>query len=299
MQGDLDDSLVATLTAVLNDLGLHSAPPNWLSKAEACDIYFSGKVLKRALDAISSTLEGVKVDFYTQKTKFRRKKVLVADMDSTIVTSETIDELATLAGRGIEIASITERSMKGELDFDETIHERVAMLAGLEVSSFDNILAKIKLSPGAETLVRTMATDEAFTMLVSGGFENFSGPVAKLIGFDQHKANRFEIENGRLTGRVLEPVLGPDAKLKTLLALSTKCGVAISETLAIGDGANDVPMIKAAGLGIAYYGKPITRDAALLNTNAEASGTCIDYADLTAALFFQGFRRKEFSKRCL
>jgi len=153
--------------------------------------------------------------------------------------------------------------------------------------------------PGAETLVSTMASNGALTVLVTGGFENFSGPVAKMVGFDQHHANRFEIANGRLTGQVREPILGPDAKLETLLALSSKNCVAITETLAIGDGANDVPMIQAAGLGIAYHGKSIAREAALKVSNTGQSGACIDHADLTAALFFQGYRRREFTKYSL
>jgi phosphoserine phosphatase len=287
------------LTKTLDDLGFNPAPPNWLSRTEACDIYFSGQDSNKAFNAISSILAGVKIDFYIQESNLRRKKILVADMDSTIVASETIDELANLAGCGAEIASITKRSMKGELDFNESIHERVALLAGLEVSSFSKILAGIKLNPGAETLVCTMAADGAFTVLVSGGFENFSGPVARMAGFSQHHANRFEIDNGHLTGRVIEPILGPDAKLETLLTLSSKCGVDISGTLAIGDGANDIPMIQAAGLGIAYHGKPVTRDAVLANPKAKFLGACIDHADLTAALFFQGYPRRKFTKHRL
>jgi|TARA_B110000438_G_scaffold281363_1_gene307469 phosphoserine phosphatase len=216
-------------------------------------------------------------------------------MDSTIITSETIDELAVLAGYGPEISSITKQSMKGELDFNETIHKRVAMLSGLKVNAIDQILSKIKFNKGAETLVRTMAAHGALTILVSGGFKVFSEYVAKMIGFDQNHANSFEVENGFLTGKIINPILDPNAKRKTLITASSMFGARISETLAIGDGANDVPMIKAAGLGIAYRGKPITRLAARANFQTELSGTCIDYADLTAALFFQGYQRKEFS----
>ena len=291
--------MVGTLAKTLDDLGLNPAPPNWLSKAEACDIYFSEQDQNKAFNAISSILGGVKVDFHIQKANLRRKKILVADMDSTIIISETIDELANLAGCGAEVAAITERSMKGELDFNEAIHKRVAKLAGLKVSSLSNILTGIKLSPGAKTLVCTMAADGAFTVLVSGGFENFSGPVARMAGFFQHHANRFEIDNGHLTGRVMEPILGPDAKLRTLLEITSKCGVDISETLAIGDGANDIPMIRAAGLGIVYHGKPITRDAVLANQKTKSVGVCIDHADLTAALFFQGYPRSKFTKHLL
>lgn len=294
--GELDDTLIAAVAAVLDDLGLAPAPPDWLSGGEACDIPFDGPELETVNDAVSDILDSAVVDFFAQKTEGRRKKILVADMDSTIVTSETIDELAVLAGKGAEIAAITERSMQGEIDFNEAVHERVAMLKGLEVSSFDETLAGIELSPGAETLVRTMAASGAYTVLVSGGFENFAEPIADRAGFDEQRSNRFEIEGGRLTGRVYEPILGPDGKLDTLMELSSKRGVPLPETLAIGDGANDVPMIRAAGLGIAYHGKPVTRDAVLQPADG-TSGACIDQADLTAALFFQGYRRSEFANR--
>ena len=220
----------------------------------------------------------------------------MADMDSTIITSETIDELATVAGFGPEIASITKRSMKGELEFSEAIIERVAMLSGLKATVIDNILAGTKLSKGAKTLVRTMAAHGALTVMVSGGFKNFSEPISKMVGFDQNHANRLEIKHGQLTGKVFNPILGPDTKLKTLIAASSFYGAAMSETLAIGDGANDIPMIQAAGLGIAYRGKPITRKAARANFQNQSTGACIDYADLTAALFFQGYQRKEFTE---
>ncbi len=295
-EGGIEDALIVALTAALGSLGLAPAPPEWLSRGEACDIPFAGTDLETTKDAVSDILDGAGVDFFAQRTQGRRKKILVADMDSTIVTSETIDELAVLAGKGPEIADITKRSMQGEIDFTEAVHERVAMLKGLEVSSFDETLAGIELSPGAETLVRTMTADGAFTVLVSGGFDNFAEPIANMAGFDEYRSNRFEIEDGRLTGRVFEPILGPDGKLNTLMALASERGVPMPETLAIGDGANDVPMIRAAGLGIAYRGKPVTRDAVLKPAEG-SSGVCIDHADLTAALFIQGYRRSEFANR--
>lgn len=289
-KGGLEDALIASLVdalaAALDGLGLTPTPPDWLSEGEACDIAFSEGEEEAVTGAIQSALDGADIDGFVQKAEGRRKKILVADMDSTIVSSETLDELAALAGKGPEIAAITKRSMLGEIDFTRAIHERVAMLEGLDVSIFEETLAGIKLNAGADVLVRTMAAHGAHTALVSGGFENFTGPVAEMAGFDEHHANRFEIENGRLTGRVIEPVLGPEMKLETLTDLSAKWGVALSETLAIGDGANDVPMIRGAGLGIAYRGKPIARDAADAH---------IDHADLTAALFIQGYRRSEFS----
>jgi len=289
-QGELEEALIAALREALN-----GAPPDWLSEGEACDISFGGP-LETANTAISDVLDGAGMDSFAQKVEGRRKKFLIADMDFTIVTTETIDELAVFVGRGPEIAAITRRSMQGEMDFSEAIHERMAMLAGLEVSTFQETLAATDLSPGAETLVRTMTDHGAFTVMVTGGFENFSGPIAGRAGFNEHRANRFEIEDGRLTGRVIEPILGPDAKLDTLMTLAGEHGIPMSETLAIGDGANDVPMIRAAGLGIAYRGKPVTRDA-VLDPQDGTSGACIDHADLTAALFFQGFRKSEFTNR--
>ena len=184
--------------------------------------------------------------------------------------------------------------MEGELNFSEAIHDRVAMLSGLSIKAIDHILAEIKLSKGAKTLVSTMKANGAFTVLVSSGFRNFSEPIANLAGFDQSYANRLEIKNGLLTGKVIKPILGSDSKRKILTTESSKLGTTISETLAIGDGANDIKMIQAAGLGIAYRGKQITRSAALANLHSQSSGACIDYADLTTALFFQGYDRKEF-----
>ncbi|MBT3305567.1 MAG: phosphoserine phosphatase SerB [Alphaproteobacteria bacterium] len=284
-QGALNDSIIASATEALSRLGADTTPPDWLSEGEACDISFSGPDLEIANEAMQDALDGAGVDFCVQGSENRRKKILIADMDSTIVTSETLDDLAAHVGRGPEIAAITQRSMLGEIDFAEAVHERIAMLKGLEVSTFQETLDEVTLSPGAETLVRTMTAGGAYTALVSGGFDNFTGPVAAMAGFDEHRANRFEIEGGRLTGQVIEPVLRPEDKLNALIELSSEHGVPISQTLAIGDGANDVPMIRAAGLGIAYRGKPITKQA----TDAH-----LDHTDLTSALFAQGYRRSEF-----
>ncbi|NQV85070.1 MAG: phosphoserine phosphatase SerB [Rhodospirillales bacterium] len=287
-QGALEDGLVASVTEALKRLGVEVSPPDWLSEGEACDISFAGPDLQSARESAQATMGGAAVDFFAQHTENRRKKILIADMDSTIVTTETLDELAAHAGRGPEIAAITKRSMLGEIDFTEAVYARVAMLAGLEISAFDETLAGVRLSPGAETLVRTMTADGAYAALVSGGFENFTGPVAVLAGFNEHRANRFEVEGGRLTGRVIKPVLGPGAKLDVLQEMVSKRGLALSQALAIGDGANDVPMIRAAGLGIAYRGKPVARAAADVR---------IDHTELTTALFVQGYRRSDFAPK--
>ena len=208
-------------------------------------------------------------------------------MDCTIITTETLDELAERAGRKEDTAAITERAMRGEIDFAEALKERVAMLEGLEQGALEVTLAAVALSPGAETLVRTMAGNGVHTVLVSGGFGFFTEPVAAMAGFDETRSNRFEIADGRLTGRVIEPILGPEAKLETLTGLSAERQISLARTLAIGDGANDAPMIRAAGLGIAYRGKPVAREAA--RARIEACG-------LTAALYMQGYRRDEFAR---
>jgi phosphoserine phosphatase len=284
--GILDDAIVAAATAALKGLGLEPAPPDWLSPGEACDIAFEMTEPKAAEDAIRDALKDATVDLCCGPVSGRRKKILVADMDSTIITSETIDELAALAGKGAEISAITERSMKGEIDFPDALRERLAMLKGLPETAIEETLKGVALTPGAETLVRTMTAHGAYAALVSGGFRHFGDPVAAMAGFDEVTANRFDIEDGRLTGRAAGPIVGPEAKLGTLTRLSGERGIPVLETLAIGDGANDVPMIRAAGLGIAFHAKPVAR---------EAANASIDHTGLTAALFMQGYRLGEFA----
>jgi len=284
--GALDDALLAATTEAITKLGGDTGTPDWLSSGQACDISFEGIAPIKAEQAVSKALGSAPVDLLAQVAQGRRKRLLVADMDSTIITTETLDELAGRAGRKAETAAITERAMRGEIEFQEALRQRVAMLAGLEKTALAETLAGIKLSDGAATLVRTMAQHGAHTVLVSGGFRDFTGPVAALAGFADDRSNRFEIADGRLTGRVLEPIQDSHAKLETLTGLADEKGIPLSATLAIGDGANDAPMIKAAGLGVAYKGKPVARDAA---------DAVIDHTDLTAALFMQGYRLDEFS----
>ena len=207
-------------------------------------------------------------------------------MDSTIIASETLDELATLAGKGEEIAAITTRSMLGKIDFHDALRERLAILKGMPETLIEETLTGVTLTPGAETLVRTMAAQGAHTALVSGGFTPFTEAVAERTGFHENFANRFDFKDGRLSGHTVPPILGPEAKLETLKRLAGERNIPITETLAIGDGANDVPMIQAAGLGIAHRGKPVTR---------EPADARIDHTDLTAALFMQGYRREDFA----
>jgi phosphoserine phosphatase len=230
-------------------------------------------------------LDGEAIDAFAQPAGERRKKLLVADMDSTIVAEETLDELADFAGLKDKIAAITARSMNGEIDFPTALRERVAMIAGLPEEALSRTLARTNISGGARTLVRTMRAHGAFTALVSGGFRWFTARVAAAVGFDHHEANELVIENGRVSGRVGEPILGREAKLAALERLAAERGLTPVQACAVGDGANDLPMLLAAGLGVAYRAKPVV---------AAAVPCRVDHADLTALLYFQGYRRSEF-----
>ncbi|MDA1091074.1 MAG: phosphoserine phosphatase SerB [Proteobacteria bacterium] len=283
--GGLSDDIVVRALGTLNHLGAVTAPPDWLSPAEACDVAFQGLPEKDAEKAVRSALKGAPVDYYCGPSEGRRKRLLVADMDSTIITSETLDELAALAGKGDEITAITTRSMLGEIDFHDALRRRLAILKGMPETLIAETLAGVQLTPGAATLVRTMAAAGAHTALVSGGFTPFTEAVATMAGFHDNFANHFDFKDGQFSGNAVEPILGPEAKLETLMRLAGARNIPITETLAIGDGANDVPMLQAAGLGIAHRGKPVA---------VAAADARIDHTELTAALFMQGYRRAEF-----
>jgi len=226
------------------------------------------------------------VDWALVPVEGRRKKLLVADMDSTIISVECLDELADFAGLKAEIAAITERAMRGELEFEPALRERVGKLKGLAFDALQRTYdERVRLNPGAATLVKTMAAHGAHCVLVSGGFTFFTSRVAEAAGFHANRANVLLDDGAALTGAVQEPILGRAAKLDALQSEARALGVSEADALAIGDGANDLDMIKAAGLGIAYRAKPIV--------SAEAHAR-IDYMNLEAALFFQGYRRGEF-----
>lgn len=215
----------------------------------------------------------------------RRKRLLISDMDSTIIGQECLDELADFAGLKAEVAAITDRAMRGELDFESALVTRVAMLKGLELRALDLCYAaRVTLNPGARTLVATMKANGARAVLVSGGFRFFTSRVAKAAGFDAERANTLVDDGAALTGEVGRPILGREAKLAALEEETRGLGVALTDSLALGDGANDLAMIKAAGLGIAYRAKPIVAAQTLAR---------IEHTDLTAALFFQGYREEE------
>ena len=229
---------------------------------------------------------GAPVDVVVQKIGGRAKGLLIADMDSTMIGQECIDELAAELGLKDKISAITERAMRGEIAFEPALRERVGLLAGLPADVVGKVIAeRIRLTPGAVELVRTMRANGAYTALVSGGFTVFTGPISQMIGFHENRANILLTEDGKLTGEVADPILGQDAKHASLLELASTHKVPMPLTLAVGDGANDLVMIRAAGLGVAYHAKP--------KVAAEAAAR-IDHGDLTALLYVQGYRRSEF-----
>jgi phosphoserine phosphatase len=255
--------------------------PFILSPGEAADIPIAAIP---DMDAVHAALDGAAIDAITAAAEGRRKTLLIADMDSTIVTGETLDELADFAGLKERIAAITARAMNGELDFKAALRERVAMLRGLPLGALDKTWQRVRLTEGARELIATMRAHGAYTALVSGGFTFFTERVAALVGFDMHRSNVLLDDGAALTGRVAEPILDRDTKLETLTRLAAERGLPMSATLAVGDGANDLEMIRAAGLGVAFRAKPIVA--------AEARAR-IDHANLRALLFAQGYRREE------
>jgi phosphoserine phosphatase len=263
--------------------GIHAFGRSWIDEERACDLLFSQAPL-RARSALEGLIAGV--DPIVQGEASRRRRLLVADMDSTMITVECIDELADYAGLKAEVAAVTERAMRGELRFEDALAERVALLAGLDEAVIDRCRAeRVRLTPGARALVRTMRRDGALTILVSGGFTRFADPVAADIGFDLVVANRLETEGGKLTGRVEPPVVGAEAKRRALLDSAAERGLEAGDSMAVGDGANDVPMLESAGLGIAYRAKPAA---------VAAAGARIEHNDLTALLYAQGYPRDEW-----
>ena len=261
--------------------------PIWLSP-EACDIVFrpaDSEALAEAQAALDAIPSPAQTDSFIQPVEGRRKRMLVADMDSTIIQQESLDEVAAEAGIGPKIAAITERAMRGELVFEDALMERIALLNGVSETLLQEVLdKKITLTPGARELAMTMRANAGRAVLVSGGFTVFTNAVVKRAGFDIGYANRFVIENGAIAG-VAEPILGRDAKLKAMEKEAERAGMGLSEVVAVGDGANDAAMLKAAGLGVAFRAKPVV---------ASEADVRIEHGDLTALLFIQGYRKKDF-----
>ena len=277
-QGVVDAAHGALIAA-----GLDVDAPRWIDAEEAVDLPFTGDkaAARAALEALS-----LDADLFVLDAACRDCRLFVADMDSTMITVECIDELADYAGLKTEIAEVTERAMRGELDFAAALSGRVALLAGLDAAMIDRCRAeRVKIMPGAKALVRTLRARGARTILVSGGFVPFAQPVAEEIGFDRAVANILHITDGRLAGTVATPIVDAERKRKELLGASEEQNLGPAQSLAIGDGANDIPMIQAAGLGIAYHAKPKTRAAAT---------AAVDRGDLSTVLHALGISRAEW-----
>ena len=259
--------------------------PITLAPGEAVDLPFAGISPAEATTTVREVLAGETVDAVAQATAGRRKALLVADMDSTVIDGETIDAMAAFTGRADEVSAITAAAMRGELDFADSLRQRVALFTECGESLLERVRDEaIRLNPGARALLATMRADGAYTVLVSGGFTLFTEHVAAMAGFDSHQGNRVEIVDGRLTGKVIEPIINRDGKRQALRAIEAERGIANEAVLAVGDGANDLDMLAAAGLGVAYHAKPAV---------AEAASARIDHADLTALLYLQGYRADE------
>jgi phosphoserine phosphatase len=280
----LAPGLVAELRQVLHRLGAEIGQPDWLAPGRVCDLAYADLNDDQADAASRHLLAGMPVDVVAQPKAERRKRLLVADMESTLIRNEMLDELADYVGLRDRIAEITARAMNGELDFESAVEARVALLAGLPVSVLEDSAARIELMPGARALVATMSARGARTVLVSGGFRFFTRKVARMLGIKTEFGNGLKTSAGKLTGRVAKPILGRRAKFDTLIAQAAAAGLPLAATLAVGDGANDLDMILAAGLGVAFHAKPIV---------AARAKWRIEHGDLTALLYAQGYRAEE------
>lgn len=255
------------------------ATPKWLATGEAAEF------TKFPAD-IKQRLSGVSLDVNIVPAAHRRKKLLIADMDSTMIHQECIDELGVVAGVGDNIKDITARAMRGELDFDGALKERVDLLKGLDESVIVEVIReRISFMEGGRTLLATMKAHGAYTALVSGGFTAFTTHVAEVLGFDENRANNLLVENEKLTGKVALPILGKQAKVESLNRICSSRNIKIVESIAVGDGANDIPMLLAAGMGVALHAKP---------TVQEQAPYVINHGDLTALLYLQGYLKQEF-----
>ncbi|CAK7256705.1 MULTISPECIES: phosphoserine phosphatase SerB [unclassified Shinella] len=259
----------------------------WLADGIACDIALrDGSDLGAAEAAIRAVIGGEPVDLAIQEAETRRKKLLIADMDSTMIGQECIDELAAEVGLKDKVAAITARAMNGEIAFEPALRERVALLKGLPVSVIDEVIEKrITLTPGGRELIATMKAKGYYTALVSGGFTVFTSRIAAMLGFDENRANLLLDADGKLTGAVAEPILGKQAKVDALIEVSERLGISPDEAMAVGDGANDLGMLHLSGAGVALHAKPAVAAEARIR---------IDHGDLTALLYLQGYRKSDF-----
>ncbi len=278
----LTASLGERAAAAVNAAGLY-----WLADGIACDIALrDGTDLALAEAALKSLIAGQPIDLAIQDAGTRRKKFLIADMDSTMIGQECIDELAAEVGLKDKVSQITARAMNGEIEFEPALRERVALLKGLPISVVDEVIAKrITLTPGGPELIATMKAKGFYTALVSGGFTVFTAPISRRLGFDENRANVLIDADGVLTGMVAEPILGKQAKIDALVDIAKGLGISTDEVIAVGDGANDLGMLHLAGSGVALHAKPSVASQAKIR---------IDHADLTALLYLQGYRKTDF-----
>ncbi|HRQ82090.1 MAG TPA: phosphoserine phosphatase SerB [Azospirillaceae bacterium] len=283
--GDIDADVAAAVRAGLNALGAETERPDWLAAGWACDIVFTGLAAEQAEGAARNALGDMAVDVCAQPVAGRRKQLLVADMESTIIEQEMLDELGDYVGKKAEIAAITARAMNGEIDFAGALLERVALLQGLSAGVLDEVWRRATLMPGARALIATMKASGADCLLVSGGFRCFTSRVRDWLGFDEDRGNDLEIADGLLTGRPVPPILDKNSKLQSLTEAAAARRLPLSAAITVGDGANDLPMLLAAGLGVAFHAKP--------SVAAQAHAR-VDHGDLTALLYLQGYRRGEF-----
>jgi phosphoserine phosphatase len=261
--------------------------PAWLEGDKAADIVLSDKPNSALIAHLRETLDEDAIDLFITEPGNRKKKLLVADMDSTIVAEETLDELAAFAGLKDQVAEITAKAMNGELDFHGAVKERVGLLKGLSTDALDKTLEATIVNPGAKVLVQTMKAHDATCVLVSGGFTVFTGPVAEKVGFDHNHGNNLGIEDTELTGEVIEPILDKHAKVEFLDEYCKDLGLNADDCMTIGDGANDLPMLKKAGLGVGYYAKPSV---------ASELTNIIKHGDLSTPLYAQGYTDKEIKR---
>jgi phosphoserine phosphatase len=275
---------LSRLVVAITEAAGITAEPIWLALGEACDLVFNAAAPCSVEEAARALIGKSEIDVLIQPLAARRKRLLVADMESTIIENEMLDELADFLGLGAQISEITRRAMNGEMDFVASLAARVALLAGTEHRVLEEVAGRIRFRPGARALIATMRAAGAVTALVSGGLGIFAERVAADLGFDHVIGNRPEMTAGRISGALREPIVTGETKRQTLLALAAEHRIPLEQTMAVGDGANDLPMLATAGIGIAFHAHPVVASTARWR---------IDHADLTSLLFAQGYRRDE------
>ncbi len=284
IKADFNSLHIEQAKSLLVNAGADIIKIKWLRPEIAFEIYFSKINMDKAIIVLQPLSKNYDVAVQRHDDN-RLKKILLADMDSTMITMESLDKLADELGFGDAVAKITEQGMRGEIDFDSSLRQRVKLLQNMPANSLDIILQQIEYSIGAKTTIKTMRKYGSYCALVSGGFTFTTKVVYRKLGFNEHHANQLLIKDDKLTGDVAEPILGPNAKLEIFNKLSTKMNIKPSQICTIGDGANDIPMLKAAGLGISYYGKPIVKKSTKFQIN---------HSDLTTLLYYQGISYGDF-----